>query len=1044
MLNKPGHEVDVSTSHKTGLQIYLLGQLRIERNGEPLQLPRRKVEALLAYLLLHPERHSRDALATLFWGDTSDVKARHSLRTGLATLRQYLGEALLLSDRDHVQLNPDFPLWVDLHILLSVAKQPDTMDLTNPESVNSLLALWHTELLTDLYEDWIETEREHYQARLQKLFLNLTQILRAQSEYKRAIEVANHLLKFDPANEAAHQHLMFCYVASGDRGAALRQYELCERALLEDLDAPPLQETTALYQWIKQQEEDSSSTAARITNLPIPLTSFVGRTQQLTEVKRLLSPTACKTRLLTLTGAGGSGKTRLAIQSATDLIDSFAHGVWWVELSALTEAEQVARAVAKALGVNEVAHEACLQTVSHSLVDKQLLLVLDNCEHLIEASAEVATYLLGACPNLQILTTSRESLNVAGEVVWQVPTLALPEAQQISLLDILLQYECIRLFYERASAVQPGFRLTLENATAVIQICTHLDGIPLAIELAAARVKVLPVEQIATRLSSAIGARFTLLTQGSRNVQPRQQTLRAAIDWSYATLDEKERQLFRILAIFRGGFTLEALEAIVGSQGDTPQSAMPNLLDLLTQLVDKSLVIVEPHGGENRYRLLETLREYALEQFVHAAEEQRLQQCHAEVFLALAEKAEPDLIRVRHQGWLDRVETELPNLRAALEFLLVSEQGELALRLASLLYRFCDYRSYVQEGREWLQKALTKRATATTATIAKALNASGWLAFRQGDLEDAHRYLQEGLALFQTVEDEYGIADILQMMAVIEMDRGEYVLGRQHLEESLRLSQQLNDLPGIARAMARLGGLAWDQDRFAESRDYHRENLRLQREIGHQVHVAVAALNVGDTERMLDNFTAARTYYEESLQIAQTLQHKGVTGAALKGLGLLSFRQGDYQQARQFSEEALHIFQEVGDKSHIGFAYSSVGDVHCKFGENNDALNCYSHYLQIMVEIGYKWPTFDALESISILLTDLGKHLDTATRFWGAADQLRQETGLAVAADQHAKHERILNCLRQQLGDGPFQECFKAGHTTPLTQLVAEAMALTL
>jgi len=633
-------------SAKQGVQLYLLGPLRIEIDNQAIRLPRRKVEALLAYLALHPERHTRDGLATLFWGDTTDDKARHSLRTALATLRQHVGDTLLITDREHIQINPDFPLWTDLHELLAVDEAADELDLTNPARLRATLALWQGELLTGFYEDWITAEREHYHLRLLKRLLDLTQALRARSEYVQAVEVAQKVLNFDPANEHAYQHLMFCYMAAGDRAAALRQYELCEAALARELDAPPLPETTALYHWIKRNNAEAPSTAAKITNLPIPPTSFIGRTQQMTAVKQLLNPSANGPRLLTLIGAGGSGKTRLAIQVATDLIDRFAHGVWWVELAALTDGEQVARAVAKALGVSEVRNESATQSVSNFLGDKQVLLVVDNCEHLIAPSAQLAAALLSGCPNLQILTTSRESLNIGGETLWPVPTLGLPAPQQIALTDLLLQHECIRLFFERASAVQPGFRLTLENAPAVVEICTRLDGIPLAIELAAARVKVLPVEQIAARLTSTIGARFDLLTQGSRAVLPRHQTLRATIDWSYDLLDEAERRLFRQVAVFRAGFTLEALEQIVNFAASgglvapsNRQWPTVNLLNLLTQLVDKSLVIVEPQAGQNRYRLLETLREYALAQST-PAERAHMQQRHATCFLRLAERGQ--------------------------------------------------------------------------------------------------------------------------------------------------------------------------------------------------------------------------------------------------------------------------------------------------------------------------------------------------------------------------------------------------------------------
>jgi predicted ATPase/DNA-binding SARP family transcriptional activator len=976
-----------STLQTPLLRIHLLGPMQIERDGVHIHLPRRKVESLLAYLLLHPERHTRDHLATLLWGDSSDTQARHSLRTALATVRQQVSADLLLTDRDHVQLNPDFPLWTDLGQLLELEKIAGhtSNDLANSGFLQAHLALWQGELLAGLYDEWVTGAREHYQTRLLKLLLQITHHLRTQSSYEQAITVAQSVLEHDPANEHAHQHLMFCYVASGDRPAALRQYEQCERALLEELDAPPLPETTALYEWIKSYGGDESSSAAKITNLPIPLSSFVGRTQETAEVKRLLAPSRGQAvRLLTLIGAGGNGKTRLAIQVATDLIDSFDHGVWWVELAALSDGALVARAVAKTLGVNEVADQPLVQNIAASISDKAMLLVLDNCEHLIEACAQLTADLLARCPNLQILTTSREPLNITGELLWQVPPFAVPDPTKMDVLDLLMQFESLRLFVERAAAVRPGFTLTLENAQAVAEICQRLDGIPLAIELAAARVKALSVEQIAAYLKSVLGARFELLTQGSRAAMPRHQTLRATIDWSYALLDEEERRLFRQIAIFRGGFTLELLEQVVAAA--SPGLRSPFTLDLLTQLVDKSLVMVERHAGEHRYYLLETLREYALEQFQSDEELHHLQQQHAETFLRLTIEAEPELIRRSHVWWLDRLEVEHANLRAALLHFIENRQVENALRMATGVHRFWEVRGYVTEGRAKLEAALAHRASAHVELQAQALNAAGRLAFRQGDLEYAKSMHEEALHLYERTEDEIGIADCFAYLSVIHMDHGEYESAQQRLEQALQIYQAANNELGIANALSRLGFLAWDQDRFADAADCHRSSLVIYRKHDMPMSIAYETLGVGDAERMLNNFETSRAHCEECLTIARACGHKGLMAAALKSLGLLASRQGDFEQARVYGEESLEIFLESGDRTHAAFAYSHLGDVALKLGDFPKALAYFGQYLQTMFEIGYKWPIFYALEDIAELLTLVQQHTEAAVRFLGAAE----------------------------------------------------------
>src|SRR5574341_1278944 len=537
------------------LRLYLLGRFQLERNGERIQFPRRKAESLLAYLALHPEEHAREKLAALFWGDSTDADARRSLRVTLTDLRRALGEEAFIGGRDALQLNPDFPLWVDAKEFMEIGDWKLEVGLSN---LKSLVSLYQGDLLPNFYDDWSAPLRDELRELYIGGLLLGTSACRSQSNYPQAIEFARKILATDRAHEQAHQHLIFCYAAQGDRSAALEQFEACERALRDELGVEPSKETRALYETIRVRA-GAASPAARFTNLPTPSTSFIGRAREVTTIKALLFAT----RLLTLTGAGGSGKTRLVLQAAKDFVAArvFEDGVWWVELGSLDDENLAPQAVAKTLGVQESASEPLTATLAHSLRPREALLVLDNCEHLIAACASLAEGLLSQCPHVQILATSREALNIAGEMVWRVPSLALPNS--IAAPDALLRWEGIGLFVERAAAVSPDFRLTSANAKAVLQICRRLDGIPLAIELAAARLRALSVEQIAARLSS----RFKLLTSGTRTALPRQQTLRALMDWSYDLLSEPERVLFRRLAGFVGGRTLEAVEAVCAHVG---------------------------------------------------------------------------------------------------------------------------------------------------------------------------------------------------------------------------------------------------------------------------------------------------------------------------------------------------------------------------------------------------------------------------------------------------------------------------------------------
>lgn len=445
------------------LRLYLFATFRLEGTFT-FHLPRRKVKALLAYLVLHDGPHSREELAALLWGDTPDLAARASLRTALSVLRRQLGADLLLIERETIQLNPEFSLWTDVREfeqLLSQAERSIRIPPTNAAPPPDLwlrpAALYRGDLLADFYDEWIVPLREEFRTRYIHALLYATEQLRAQSEYGRALEVAGTVLTYDPANERAHQHMMFCYVVLGKRQAALEHYEQAKRALEAELAIEPARETTALYNWIRQASLTVPSQVAQITNLPIPLSSFIGREREIRALRRLFTDNRrplerlragsttdeeigiarqSPARLVTLTGAGGSGKTRLAVRVATELIDIFPDGVWWVDLAALMDETLVPQTVGKALGIQELAHQSLTDSLIHFMDTKRLLLLIDNCEHLINSCAHLVSTLLTHCPNLKILATSRERLNLIGEVVYLVPTLSVPQAKELSLVEL--------------------------------------------------------------------------------------------------------------------------------------------------------------------------------------------------------------------------------------------------------------------------------------------------------------------------------------------------------------------------------------------------------------------------------------------------------------------------------------------------------------------------------------------------------------------------------------------------------------------------------
>jgi len=603
----------------------------------------------------------------------------------------------------------------------------------------------------------------------------------------------------------------------------------------------------------------TSAVEARLrSNLPRQLTSFIGRDREIDEVKRLLPTTA----LLTLHGPGGCGKTRLAFQVAADLIEQYADGVWGAELAALSDPGLVPKAVATALAVPEQPGRPLTETLKDSLRRKSLLLVLDNCEHLVSACAELAGTLLRTCPTLRLLATSREPLGLPGEIVWDVPSLSVPEPSRVPASVDVGRFDGIRLFVERAATSKPGFALTKGNAAAVAQVCSQLEGIPLAIELAAARVRVLTIEQIAARLDD----RFRLLTGGGRTALPRHQTLRATMDWSYGLLSEQERTVLRRLSVFAGGWTVEAAEAVCTAPGIDAAS----VLDLLTSLADKSLVIVDAQGGEARYRLLETVRQYGWARLVEANEAAEIRKRHRNWYLEFAERAEPKLLGPEQVVWLERLEIEHDNLRAALEWSMArGDVAEDGLRLAVTLRRFWELHGHFTEGRRWLEGFLAQSPAAPTSLRGAALNGAGILAYRQGDYEQVSTQCTEALAICEGSGDKRGTAEALHFLAHLLQVKGDYARATEMMERSVALYREADDTAGTANSVDCLGEIARSRGDYGAAATLTGEALALYTKAGnvrgraHTLHnLGYIALRHRDTKR-------ARALFQESLGLAR-------------------------------------------------------------------------------------------------------------------------------------------------------------------------------
>ncbi len=879
----------------TQMRIYLFGRFRIHQGSKVIQLPTRKSEALLAYLLMNPNGHAREKLAALFWGDSSQTEARNSLRNALAVLNNKLGHDLLIADRQMVALNPENPLWVDAQVFEAQASRFLSSPSPRPGQVD--IALYQEDLLADFYDDWILPMRQYYRTLFLRTLLAITQQLRSNSEYEDAIAIARKILSFDSSNERAHQHLMFFYTALGDRSAALRQYEECQKTMLEELGVEPAAETIRLYEWIKQTPAETNPLEARITNLPIPLTNFIGRRLEMNEIKLMIS----STRLLTLTGPGGSGKTRLAVQIGTELLETYKDGVWWVDLASLLDKTLVNHAIAKSLGVPEVANEPLNETLYRYLKSKQLLLILDNCEHLIDSCAHIVNFLVERCDHLTILATSRESLNLTGESIYYVPTMSLPEPQQPSTMDILIGFEGIRLFVERARSVRSDFMLTEQNAAYVSQICQRLDGIPLAIELAAARVKLLTAEQIAARLDD----RFQLLTGGSRMVLPRHQTLRAVMEWSSALLSEKERMLFRLLAVFSGSWGLEATEAVCSFDGRLVKG---EILNLLSNLVDKSLVIREGDlDGKTRYRMLETIRQFAQDELEKAGQTNEIQKHHLDYYLRLVETVKPHLgfflTDSEMLSWLPVFALEKDNLRAALNFCETNLSFvEAGLKMAGSLHWYYFVHNSLSEGREWIDRVLKKTGVISQAVMAQAYLTTGFLACWQGDFVSARASLERSLTLFEAIDERSGVAFSLHGLGFAANGLGEHSQAGRMFTECLRIAREIDDKWLISIALHFIAIGSSFQGDYELARAQFEESIKIMEEgKGSMQGVAFSNFHLGRISRIHGNFPEAHGYHTEGLQLFVQIGDRRGLGYSFFGFACLAQAQNDpHRAARLF------------------------------------------------------------------------------------------------------------------------------------------------
>jgi len=1007
------------------LHLHLLGAFRLTWDEAPVNtINAPRLHALLAYLLLHRDApQPRHHLAFLLWPDTTEAQARTNLRQLLHGLKQALPAAdhFVHTDATTVQWRPEAPFRLDVAdfeqacALAEAAAQQGDLH-TMRAALAKACALYHGDLLPSCYDDWILPERERLRQAMTEALERLLRPLESAGEPRAALAYAQRLLRHDPLREDTYRTLMRLYAACGDRAGVLHVYHTCTSVLERELGVEPSAATRDAYAHaleVEVQAQPVLPPQPSHTNLPVPLTSFVGRARELAELKRLLS----SGRLLTLTGPGGTGKTRLALQLAEEVQETFAAGVWLVELASLADPTLVTSTVASTLGVREQPQRSIVDALLDYVRAKTLLLLLDNCEHLIEACAQLADMLLRAASRLKIVASSREALGIAGETAYRVPSLSLPEPRPLQDLEALAHNECVHLFVDRAATAYPGFRLTARNAPAVVQICRRLDGIPLALELAAARSRVFPPEQIAARLSD----RFRLLTGGSRTALPRHQTLLALLDWSYQLLSEAERVLLRRLSVFAGGWSLEAAQAVCS---DGPGE---EVLDPLVRLVDKSMVVVEEplEAAEGRYRLLETIRQYARDKLFESGEAEHVRDQHLEFFLRFAEIAEPRLRSAEQLEWLHRVETEYDNLRTALAWSLERSKSDRTLRLAGALSYFWVLRGIFSESYKWLNDALTfaereqheKSAAGTytptpveMAQRAKALYGATLSQFGTLDMKKGRTLIDESLRLWRALGDTWWTAVALELKALLLSVSPDFEMALACLEEGVALGRRIEDPWPLAVCLIRMGDALKPGGQAAAARPFLEEGVALARRIGDKSVLSEGLRELGSVYYVAGALTAAESLTEEALAHGRAIGSLLSVFLALFQLVVISCLQNDPEKAKRYCGEAWALGKDTGSPFVALFAIVIFGLAVSVGGEAGRGVRLLAAALALLAPFGFKpgegEPTMKVFRQVlEKAQAQLGPEAFQAA--WAAGQQMTLEQALALATENASEDSQL-------------------------------------
>ncbi|MDQ6617268.1 MAG: tetratricopeptide repeat protein [Actinomycetota bacterium] len=948
-----------------GVNISLAGRVAIGPGGgrgDEAELGER-ARVALAYLVLERWRPvGRDELAEVVWGHELPPTWRPALRGIVHRVRVALGQAgmdgaeVLTTGLGGYELHLPPGTQVDVEVAVAALKYAlaaAAAGHAREATVQARRAVEASrgEFLAGISGMWVERRQGELRELHVEALEALARAAAACHDGATAVWSAEEAIALQPLRESAYVGLMAAHAAAGNRAEALRAYSRCRHVLVEELGVGPSRETETAYVALLGHESSPEDDCAgnlhagnlHAGNLPAPVTSFVGRDNEKAELRRLLGGA----RLVTLTGMGGAGKSRLGLEVAGSLLGDYADGVWLVELASVTDPTFVAEHVLSVLGRTEGSGSTPTDALIGHFQQGQVLLLLDNCEQVAAGCASLCDTLLRSCPGLRILATSREPLSASGETIWEVAPLATPGPEAQLTAESMLRYESVRLFVDRARTASPSFALEPVIAPT-LDICRRLEGIPLAIELAAARTRQLAVPDIARRL----GDRFGFLVGGPLTSPERHQTLRQALDWSYDGLAVREREVFDRLSVFSGSFTLEAAETVCCDGAA--------VWETVSRLVDKSLLMSDRSGRVTRFRLLETVRVYGQERLVSAGDEASARLAQLQWAAAVTESAEAGLDGPDQAQYLEVLDAEHASLRGALDWAASHQTDGLGLRTAASLWRYWEIRGFLSEGRSRLE-ALLAADSAPPALRAKALNSAGVLAQNQLDHAAARSFYQEALDIRRSLHDRLGVAAALNGLGNVAVGEGNPSAAQALFEENLATSREIGDPRMIAASLMNLGvvlqlqfitGQTGRLDAAVRVQALYEESLQHYRQLGDRRGVALALENLGAVAPYRGDYPAAQTFLEQSLALRRELRDKSGIAASTRFLGHLALRERKYSAARRMHEEALTIESELGNQLLMATDLASLADIAERQGDHVEARALQRQALCLFDEVG--------------------------------------------------------------------------------------------